>query len=88
MQEAEAGGSLSEFEASQGYTEKPWVEKQNKTKQKPKPCRKDIYLKGNMQIYIYLNIIVPGVVAHTFNPCTWEAEARGFLSSRPAWSTK
>jgi hypothetical protein len=27
-------------------------------------------------------------VAHTFNPSTWEAEAGGFLSSRPAWSTK
>jgi hypothetical protein len=30
----------------------------------------------------------PGVVAHTFNPSTWEAEAGGFLSSRPSWSTK
>jgi hypothetical protein len=28
------------------------------------------------------------VVAHTFNPSTWETEAGGFLSSRPAWSTK
>ena len=28
------------------------------------------------------------VVAHTFNPSTWEAEAGEFLSSRPAWSTK
>jgi hypothetical protein len=28
------------------------------------------------------------VVAHTFNPSTWEAEAGGFLSSKPAWSTK
>jgi hypothetical protein len=28
------------------------------------------------------------VVAHAFNPSTWEAEASGFLSSRPAWSTK
>jgi hypothetical protein len=28
------------------------------------------------------------VVAHAFNPSTWEAEAVGFLSSRPAWSTK
>jgi hypothetical protein len=27
-------------------------------------------------------------VAHTFNPSTWEAEAGGFLSLRPAWSTK
>jgi hypothetical protein len=30
----------------------------------------------------------PGVVAHAFNPSTREAEAGGFLSSRPAWSTK
>jgi hypothetical protein len=27
-------------------------------------------------------------VAHTFKPSTWEAEAGGFLSSRPAWSTE
>jgi major histocompatibility complex class I len=31
---------------------------------------------------------MPGVVAHTFNPSTWEAEAGGFLSSRAAWSTE
>jgi major histocompatibility complex class I len=30
----------------------------------------------------------PGVVAHAFNPSTREAEAGGFLSSRPSWSTK
>jgi hypothetical protein len=30
----------------------------------------------------------PGMVAHTFNPSTWRTEAGGFLSSRPAWSTK
>jgi hypothetical protein len=29
-----------------------------------------------------------GVVAHAFNPSTWEAEAGGFLSSRPSWSTE
>jgi hypothetical protein len=28
------------------------------------------------------------VVARTFNPSTWETEAGGFLSSRPAWSTE
>ena len=28
------------------------------------------------------------VVAHAFNPSTWEAEAGGFLSPRPAWSTE
>jgi major histocompatibility complex class I len=28
------------------------------------------------------------VVAHTFNPSTWETEAGRFLNSRPAWSTE
>ena len=28
------------------------------------------------------------VVAHAFNPSTWEAEVGRFLSSRPAWSTE
>jgi hypothetical protein len=28
------------------------------------------------------------VVVYTFNPSTQEAEAGGFLSSRPAWSTE
>jgi hypothetical protein len=28
------------------------------------------------------------VVANAFNPSTWEAEAGGFLSLRPAWSTE
>jgi hypothetical protein len=28
----------------------------------------------------------PGVMAHTFNSSTWEAETDEFLSSRSAWS--
>jgi hypothetical protein len=28
------------------------------------------------------------VLAHAFNPSTWEAEAGRFLSLRPAWSTE
>jgi hypothetical protein len=34
------------------------------------------------------NIIGWPVVVHAFDPSTWEAEAGGFLSSRPAWSTE
>jgi hypothetical protein len=30
----------------------------------------------------------PDLVEHAFNPSTQEAEAGGFLSSRPAWSTE
>jgi hypothetical protein len=29
-----------------------------------------------------------GVVAHAFNPSTWEAEAGEFLSLKPAWFTE
>jgi hypothetical protein len=29
-----------------------------------------------------------GVVVHTFDPSTQEAESGGFPSSRPAWSTE
>jgi hypothetical protein len=32
-------------------------------------------------------IVCRAVVAHAFNLSTWEAEAAGFLSSRPAWFT-
>jgi hypothetical protein len=28
------------------------------------------------------------MVAHAFNPSTWEAEAGRFLSLRPTWSTE
>ena len=39
-------------------------------------------------MYIYKRKHSRAVVAHTFNSSTWEAEAGGFLSSRPAWPTK
>jgi hypothetical protein len=37
---------------------------------------------------IEIHYAKPGIVVHTFNPSTWEAEAGRFLSSRPTWSTK
>ena len=40
-------------------------------------------MKANKEI---MRSISPGVVAHAFNPSTWEAEAGRFLSLRPAWS--
>jgi hypothetical protein len=47
----------------------------------------------DIQIHIKKSVLKkhsckPGVVTHAFNPSTREAEAGGFLSSRPAWSTK
>jgi major histocompatibility complex class I len=42
-----------------------------------------------MKYYLaFKSVLQPGVAAHAFNLSTWEAEAGGFLSSRPAWSTK
>ena len=39
--------------------------------------------------YILLNFVSRhAVVAHTYNPSTWEVETNGFLSLRPAWSTE
>ena len=38
--------------------------------------------------YFFKKLTGRAVVAHAFNPSTWEAEAGRFLSSRPAWSTK
>jgi hypothetical protein len=48
------------------------------------------YYAINAQLFEYTKShrIKPGMVGHNFNPSTWEAEAGGFLSSRPAWSTK
>jgi hypothetical protein len=43
-----------------------------------------IHYKDNLKLIT----LRPGVVVHAFNPSTWEAEAGGFLSSRPAWSTE
>ena len=43
---------------------------------------------GNVVEFIKVMKQSWAVVAHTFDPSTWEAEAVGFLSSRPAWSTK
>jgi hypothetical protein len=54
-----------------------------------------IHLYNHLHKQLYVMFLMtrnltpkPGVVAHAFNPSTWEAEPGGFLSSRPAWSTK
>ena len=35
-----------------------------------------------------LRALTGAMVAHAFNPSTWDAEAGRFLSLRPAWSTE
>jgi hypothetical protein len=59
----------------------------------PQPCNTYTQIcTHNEYTYIYTyaiqHMFSPGVVAHAFNPSTWEAEAGGFLSSRSAWSTE
>jgi hypothetical protein len=46
-------------------------------------CKKQNTDEGTHN-YIYIQ----AVVAHAFDPSTREVEASGFLSLRPAWSTK
>jgi hypothetical protein len=63
------------------------------------PCpwigRMDIILMFILPKVIFRFDIIPikiptylGVVAHAFNPSTWEAESGGFLSSRTARATQ
>jgi hypothetical protein len=43
---------------------------------------------SKLTLLLLIKTFCRAVVAHAFNPSTWEAEAGKFLSSRPAWSTK
>jgi hypothetical protein len=62
-------------------TTSPKDEAHNKEKtMDPDPESEDLAVDGKSSVK-------PGVVVHAFNPSTWEGEAGGFLSSRPAWST-
>jgi hypothetical protein len=47
-----------------------------------------LFTNTDILLFLKLFILKPGVVAHAFNHSTREAEAGGFLSSRPAWSTE
>jgi hypothetical protein len=44
-------------------------------------CRFKMNLKTSFKMFLSRAVVV-----HAFNSSTWEAEAGGFLSSRPAWS--
>jgi hypothetical protein len=59
-------------------------------KEQQQECSYCVSLASSQAILYQINIFQEGraVVAHAFNPSTWEAEAGGFLSSRPAWSTE
>jgi hypothetical protein len=43
--------------------------------------------KVDIIVSLKINVTCWAVVAQAFNPSTGEAEAGGFLSLRPAWST-
>jgi hypothetical protein len=61
----------------------PFFENQTMKKKLREPHSKDT-------IHLFPDIVKSYcgmVVAHTFSPSTWEAEAGGFLSLRPALST-
>jgi hypothetical protein len=45
-------------------------------------------VEQNIGVNLSLRDKIGSVVAHAFNPSTPEAEAGGFLSSRPVWSTE
>jgi hypothetical protein len=52
-------------------------------------CQQSLLSSLHFYFFTYKsNPCEPGVVVHAFNPSTREAEAGGFLSSRPAWSTE
>ena len=56
---------------------------------KPKsPHKQQVFLTLQLKLNFKNTVFLPGVVAHTFNLSTREAEAGRFLSSRLAWSTK
>jgi hypothetical protein len=65
-------GLQSKFQDSQGYKEKPCLEKQNKTKQKKKKKK----------------LLIRVVVVLAFDPSTLEAEAGRSVNSRPVWPTE
>jgi hypothetical protein len=72
----------------QGSTLK-WNRKQGSVEKVVKSGRTMSYLIVFQCINLALKIVsCRAVVAHAFNPSTWEAEAGGFLSLRPAWSTE
>jgi hypothetical protein len=52
-----------------------------------KKCAEHVDL-GLQSYEVVKNGFHSAVVAHNFDPSTWETETGGFLSSRAAWFTK
>jgi hypothetical protein len=61
------------------------IQTKQKSKKTKNSRRQRLFLRCFPRNKMYVK---PGMVAHAFNPSTREAEAGGFLSSRPAWSTE
>ena len=83
------GRWISEFEASLVYrmsSRTARATQRNPVLKKKKEKEREEERKGREKKKICT--FYRPVVAHAFNPSTWEAEAGRFLSSRPAWSTE
>jgi hypothetical protein len=66
-----------------------WEEEEEKGKEEEVSSSRDRERNLHLKKRIFRNWNFSwAVVAHAFNPSTWEAEEGGFLSLRPAWSTK
>jgi hypothetical protein len=66
------------------YTTKSANKKYFKKEKEFKPPKDTVYIfTTHIEVEARLSVVV-----HAFNPSTWEAEAGGFLSSRPTWSTE
>jgi hypothetical protein len=61
-------GLQSEFQDSQGYTEKPCLEKQNKTKQKPKQTKKKPFNYNVLFCCLFVCLLVC-ILGPTLYPC-------------------
>jgi hypothetical protein len=82
LSKAKALGSSQHCEKELTCLEDPWPSKERNRKRKI-PLTYELLRRVLFSLGRWRTPLIPA-----FNPSTPEAEAGGFLSSRPAWSTK